>query len=210
MDASGGPGVGTRRPGSGRLRDEGGFTLLELLVASFLGLLLLAAALHLLHGHAALALRVQADLEALDDGLWALDVLRADLRRAQVAWPGSAEEGGPGPSPVLLALAQDLDGDDRIDPNSAESVGWALSTHGPTRLLRRVGRQSMTLLDGVRHDSWRVAYFGPDGELLTQSPTGRASDPRVVRVWVAFGIERASTRIELRGAAAIPVQRGRS
>lgn len=202
-------GMGIRGPGSARLRDQSGVGLLELLVASFLGLLMMAAALHLLHGHAALALRVQADLEALDDGLWAIDLLRADLRRAEDAWPGPVEGEGTGTSPSLLALAQDLDGDGGIDPHSAESVGWALSTTGPGRILRRVGRQSMGVLDGVPRDSWRVLAFAPNGEVHAAGASGTAAEHPIVRVQIAFVVDRSPTRVELHGTAAIPVRRGR-
>lgn len=201
--------AGARRRGSVRLRDQSGVGLLELLVASSLGLLLMAAALHLLHDHAALALRVQADLEALGDGLWAIDLLRADLRRAGDARRGPVDGEGMGTSPSILALAQDLDGDGGIDPHSAESVGWALSTTDPSRILRRVGRQSMGVLDGVPRDSWRVLAFAPDGEALAAGASGAAAEDPIVRVQVAFVVDRSPTRVELHGTAAIPVQRGR-
>ena len=209
MEGSSASVAGTRARGSGRLRDQSGVGLLELLVASSLGLLVMAAALHLLHDHAALALRVQVDLEALGDGLWAIDLLRADLRRADDARPGPVDGEGMGTSPSILALAQDLDGDGWIDPHSAESVGWELSTTGPGRILRRVGRQSMGVLDGVPRDSWRVLAFAPDGEALAAGASGTAAEHPIVRVEVAFVVDRSPTRVELHGTAAIPVQRGR-
>lgn len=197
-----------------RLREETGSTLVELLVASAIGLGVVLAAVQLLAMHAGLALRVQADLGATSGAAWALRAALSDVKRAG-ADPSrrgvvALKEGGSD----RMTTQRDLDGDGTVDPRSEESVALAWADRNGGQVARRVGAQSMAIASGVPRGGLRLRYFDERGrEVLAGAgldATDRARVKRVeVEISVANQIGTVVGHASVEGAASVRVREGR-
>jgi prepilin-type N-terminal cleavage/methylation domain-containing protein len=83
-----------------RVRDESGFSLIELVVALAIGTVVLLAAFMLVDASAPLAARTQDRVDAFQRGRLALDIVGAELR-SQVCMPGAV--------PPIMPLVSDED-----------------------------------------------------------------------------------------------------
>lgn len=186
---------------SGRT-SEAGATLVELLVATTLGLVVVLAGVQLLKTHAALALQVQADLAASSGAVWALRSAARDVRRAGADPRGRGFEAFEDAASAAMKVGADTDGDGFLDPNSEETVGLAWSGRGGGRVVRRVGRQSMGIVSGVPEGGFRLRYYDGDGrELEAAAGLGVEERRRVRRV--ALEIEVHERRGALTGVASL-------
>lgn len=147
-------------------RGEAGFSVVELLVASLVGLLVLVAGLELLRVHVAVARRLQVRLGSLGGAAWALTVAGRDVataggdpRAAGIAALGVA-------ATDRAVLNGDRDGDGAIDAASAERVTLAWSSTSGGRLVRWLGNQSIAIAATVPSGALRLRYFTADGTEL--------------------------------------------
>ena len=194
------------------VRGERGTSLVELLVASGIGLGVVLAAVHLLALHARLALQVQADLTAVSGAAWALGRILDETREAGADPSDRGVSALESASPTRVVLLRDQDGNGRIDPRSAESTAFSWSERGGGRVSQRVGRQSMPLADGVRRGDFRLRYFDGRGrEVAPGAPLSAVDRQRVRRVEAELGVEETlGTRAgeaRLRGAVALRMGR---
>jgi Tfp pilus assembly protein PilW len=192
-----------------RPRGEAGFSAVELLVASLVGLLVLAAGIELLRLHVAVARTLQVRLASLGGAAWALTVATRDVataggdpRRAGVAAFATA-------ATDRVIVEADRDADGSVDPATAERVTLAWSPTSGGRMVRWLGNQSIAIAATVRSSDLRFLYFAADG---TEIPgTGGVLDAtdraRVRLVRSALAVEERSGTIAattaLRGAAAV-------
>jgi len=138
---------------SGRKRSQG-TSIVELLVGTLLGLLVLAALTAAVAVGGRLVAAAGARGEAEDTAQLAVEAFTFDARRAGYD-PSSA-----GIEPVVQALADtvtfgaDLDGDGVVDGTSEEQTAYACSVSN-RRLSRIVGRQSLPVADGVSRCGFR-------------------------------------------------------
>jgi Tfp pilus assembly protein PilW len=147
-----------------------GFSLVELLVGTVLGLLVVATLTTTVGTGARLLAGAGARGEGEDTAQLAVEALTFDLRRAgfDPAATGVAPLTAAGPD--RLALAADLDGDGAVDPTSEETVGWSCAAG---KLSRLVGRQSMPMADGVGRCAFR--YLDAAGRSIAAPPGGVAA-----------------------------------
>ena len=197
----------------GTVPGQVGSTLVELLVASALGLVVVLAGVQLLKTHAALALQVQADLGASSGAAWALRAALRDVKRA------GADPLQRGLDAVAMARSdavsvhRDADADGVIDPRSEETVGYLWNRRAGGRVSRRVGTQSMTIVSQVPEGGLRLRYFDGEGrELPATADLDDAERARVRRVEVDLEVvERlgdVAARASLSGAASVRVREG--
>ncbi len=192
---------------------ERGSTLVELLVASALGLGIVLAAVQMLKTHALLALQVQADLGASGGAAWALRAALRDVKRAgadplQRNIAALAEAG-----PDRLTTLRDVDADGVVDSRSEETVGLSWSDAQGGSVLRRVGEQSMAIVSQVLRGGLRLRYYDAAGrEILSPGGLGEADRRRVRRVEVDVEVREAvgtvSGRASLSSAASVRVREG--
>lgn len=192
---------------------EDGTTLVELLVASALGLVVVLTGVQLLRTHAALALQVQAELGASSGAAWALRTALRDVKRAGADPLQRGIEALTTAHPDALALSRDADADGVIDTRSEESVGLAWTDRRGGRLSRRVGAQSMAIVAEVPDGGLRLRYFDEQGrELVAAGGLDEADRARVRRVEVDLEVvERfgnVSGRARLAGGASVRVREG--
>lgn len=192
----------------GWMRGERGSTLVELLVASGIGLGVVLAAVQLLALHARLALQVQADLTAASGAGWALGRILDETRDAGADPSGRGVSALESAAPDHLSILRDQDGNGRIDARSAETTAFSWSERGGGRVSHRVGRQSMPLAAGVRRGGFRLRYFDRRGREVAPGMRLSAEDrQRVRRVEAEVGVEETlGTRAgeaRLRGAVAL-------
>jgi prepilin-type N-terminal cleavage/methylation domain-containing protein len=195
----------------------GGFTLVELLVATLIGSLIVGAQIALFRLHGSAARRSQAELVASDGAAWALAVVARDLELA------GADPRGTGVSPLVSARADrvvldaDLDGDGHVDTASAErtTVYWSSSSGG--RLLRQLGNQSTAIAARVPSGGFRLRYFDASGNELAPAAGGDLDPAALVQVrsmrlelTVAEAWGSREARVALRTAAAVRIRAGRS
>lgn len=197
-----------------RARCEAGTTIVELLVASLVGLGVVAAAVQLLRTHAHVALRTQAALGASSGAAWALRVALEDVKRAGADPAERDLEAVAGAASTWIATLRDLDGDGRIDDRSAESVGVAWSESGAGSVARRVGAQSMAIVSRVPRGGLRLRYYDADGrELAIGGGLGREARGRIRRVEMEVDVRQTVGTIEGRasyaGGASVRVREGR-
>lgn len=191
---------------------EGGFTLVELLLACVVGALVVGAGLELLRVHVEVARRLQARLASSGGAAWALLVASRDAQLAgadpaQAGIDVIAEAG-----PERLVLGADRDGSGAVDADSAERVVLARSTTSGGRFVRWLGAQSVAIAAQVRSGGLRLRYFDAAGaEIVPVAGAIPAADRARVRL-VALGLdvaERAGSleaRTTLRTAAALRVR----
>ncbi len=193
--------------------EERGSTLVELLVASLVGLLVVLAAVQLLQAHVRLARRVQSELGARGAGAWAMSRVLEDIERAGADPRQSDLEVFATAEPDALVLQQDVDADGVVDPASAEWVGLRIGGVSGRSLVRRVGRQAMSVVAGVVPRGFVLRYFDGDGQPLPHRPLDAEERRRIRRVEVTIEVadERGmgSTAARLRGASAVQILRGR-
>ena len=174
---------------------EAGFSLVELLVSTGLGILILAIIVALVLGHAGSMYRLRKQAQALVDLHWAAERVAADLRATgldphQAAFPAPLRIG-----PHTFSRAADLDGDGLVDHRSREYVTFRVSNRG--ELMREVGRQRMALLAGLVGSGLDLRVSDEFGALLIEgvSPTEGAwwvaVEGQVARV--VFSIDTANS-----------------
>jgi Tfp pilus assembly protein PilW len=153
-----------------------GTTVLELVVASGLGLLGLGALVAAVAVAARVTTAIGARAEAEDTAQLAIEAFRFDVRRA------GFDPAAVGVEPVTAALADqlalqaDLDGDGTIDAGSEELTRWLCAT-GPPRLSRVIGAQSLPIAGPMTRCGLR--YFDAGGIELAPGPGGLAPADRV-------------------------------
>ncbi|MFP6664877.1 MAG: hypothetical protein VCC00_11790 [Deltaproteobacteria bacterium] len=174
-----------------------GFTLVELLVALGLGLSVLALLSSVLVLHLRLARQVQAEARMVGDLAWAMRVVSADLRDAGLdpSLAGHAAFASAGPR-GFVRLA-DRNGDGQIDERSEEMVGMV--QNAGSSLLRRVGRQGMSVLQGLPDDGFRTIFFDAEGAVLGTEGIALSAAQRQQVARVRFEVEVAREAQSLRG-----------
>jgi len=198
----------------GGLRGQTGTTIVELLVVSALGLLVVLAGVQLLKTHAALALQVQADVGASGDAAWALRTTLHDIRHAGADPLRRGIAAFAMARPDVVITQRDLDGDGLVDPRSEERVEVGWTDAGGGRLTRRVGAQAMAVVSGVSVGGFRLRYYDGDGVELVASGGLRKEDrARIRRVEIDLEVvERIGTvtgLASLAGSASVRVREGR-
>jgi Tfp pilus assembly protein PilW len=197
------------RTAAARLRNEAGFTIVELLVASLVGLLVIAAGIELLRFHVAVARTLQVRLAAVGGAAWALTVASRDVataggdpRRTGIEALGTAVT-----DRVIVSADRDADG--AVDPATAERVTLAWSSTSGGRMVRWLGTQSIAIAAAVRSSGLRFRYFAADGTEITGvgGVLGASDRERVRLVRSSLEVEERSGTIAatttLRGAAAV-------
>lgn len=154
-----------------------GFTLVELLVGTALGLVAAAAMTALVRVGVAAWERAGTQAERALEIAAAADQLARDLRVA------GYDPAGAGLSALTLTaddrieITADLDGDGVIDPTSEERIGYRVATSSRS-LQRVVGVQTLPILADV--GAFALAYRDADGVALDPAATATAAATRVV------------------------------
>jgi hypothetical protein len=192
---------------------ERGSSPVELLIASTVGMLAVAAAVSLLRTHAALALDVQTALGATGGASWALRVVLPDVRLAggdpqRRSLPAVAAGGR-----ESVVLLRDRDGDGHADPDSEETVRLAWSASSDGRLVRQVGAQPMAVAGTVPRGGLRLRYFDELGdEIDAEAARDDATRERIRRIAVELAVvERlgaVSSAARLTSAASLRLREG--
>ncbi len=194
-------------------RSESGVTIVELIVASVVGMGVVLAAVQLLRVHAHLALDSQAALGASSGAAWALRATLEDVKRSGVDPTGSGIEALSGTRPTWIETRRDLDGDGRIDDRSAEVVGLGWSARGDGSVARRVGAQSMSIVSRVPPGGLRLRYYDVDGrEIDVSGGVDREARARIRRVEMELDVEHSlgqvAGRASYAGGASVRVREG--
>lgn len=130
-----------------RLRDEEGFTLVELLVSMIIGTVVILAAFMVLDATGTLATKAQDRVDATQRGRLAMDVIGSELR-SQVCLPGAIPPVEAGATPTSIIFYSNLS-----DENAA-----------PTR--RRIYIQG----DAIMEQTWTGTFAGvPGAQTVTWS-----------------------------------------
>ncbi len=166
-------------------RREAGFSLVELLVSTGLGTLVLAMALALALGHGRSLVGLRAEAQALADVHWSMQQIAADLAAAgidpqRVVFPEPLRMGA-----HTFSRIADLDGDGEVDRHSREFVTLLVSSRGA--LIRSVGRQRMALLEGVLPQGFVLRAMERSGRRSNRELLDEITDGKVARV--TFSIE---------------------
>jgi len=182
----------SRRRGSG---------LVELLVASVLGLLVLAALTTAVASGARLLGTAGARGELEDTAQLAVEALTFDARRAGYDPAGAGVQALVEARPDRVTFGADLDGDGTVNPGSEETIAYVCST-AARRLSRLVGRQSLPLVDGASACGFH--YLDATGSVLALPAAGLSPAAlRTVRAvqldltLSAPGLHRPTTRTAL-------------
>jgi prepilin-type N-terminal cleavage/methylation domain-containing protein len=177
---------------------HGGFTLLELLVATALGGMALAAFSALLV--ATLAARRQAadGAEAVASVAAAVDQIVRDVRLAGYDPRVSGIVGLPTATSTTLVVAADLDGNGSVDPASEERVGYRLLDD---TLQRTVGNQSLPLLGELAPGGLLLQYLDASGDTVDPLAPGALSAIRAVTVDLTVRATAAHATVHMRGGA---------
>ena len=125
-----------------------GTSIVELLVGTLLGLLVLATLTAAVAVGARLVAAAGARGEAEDTAQLAVEAFTFDARRAGYDPSGAGIERVVQARPDTVTFGTDLDGDGVVDGTSEEQTAYACSASNQ-RLSRIVGRQSMPMADGV-------------------------------------------------------------
>ena len=165
----------------GTLRRTAGFSLAELLVASFVASVVLTSLVGFAAAQGRFFRRAQEQLTANQTLRLVLDVISRDLRQAGFDAQGTAVEPVLAASSMALVLQQDGDGDGLVDTGSREIITYAFRPEAGT-LSRVVGRQSMPLATGLPADGFRLSYMDSAGAALDPDTSGLdATDRAAVR-----------------------------
>jgi len=185
-------------------------------VAALLAAVVLGAALTLLRTHGTLARALQSGLAARSGAAWALGVVLRDVALAGADPMLAGVVAVRSATPDRLELESDLDGDGVIDPASAERLTLVYAASAEGRLMRWVGRQSMSVASPVPSDGFRLRYFAADGAEIGGGAAAldEADRVRVCRVTVELAVretpDHAGAETRLRSAAAVRACLGRS
>lgn len=146
-----------------------GTTLVELLVGSALGLLVLGALTAAVVTGGRLLINVNARGEAEDTAQLAVEAFAFDVRRAGYDPAVAGAEAVISAGSEQVTFTADLDGDGTVDPAAEETTGYVCLA-SLRRLSRVVGRQSMPIADQVVRCAFR--YFDGEGTAISVPPTG--------------------------------------
>jgi prepilin-type N-terminal cleavage/methylation domain-containing protein len=168
------------RTGRARPRERG-VTLVEVLIASAIGLLVLAACTAAVAAAGRFVVALGARAEAEDTAQLAVEAFRFDLRRAGFDPAAAGIQALVDASSDQVAVHADLDGDGTLDGSSEEVMRWVCAT-SPPRLSRVIGAQSLPVAAPVTGCGFR--YLDADGSELAAAgglaPAQRALVRRVV------------------------------
>ena len=159
---------------SGRPR-PGGTSIVELLVGTLLGLLVLAALTAAVAVGARLVAAAGARGEAEDTAQLAVEAFTFDARRAGYDPSQAGIERVVQALPDAVGFGADLDGDGVVDGASEEQTAYACSASN-RRLSRIVGRQSLPLADGVSRCVFR--FLDGAGMAMAVPPAGLGAADR--------------------------------
>jgi hypothetical protein len=169
-----------------------GAGLVELLVASLLGLAVLSLLAFAVAGGARALAGAGARGEAEDTAQMALEAFGFDARRAGF---DPAAAGVPPLSearPDRVGFASDLDGNGTVDATSEETTVHVCAV-ALGRLSRIIGRQSLPLADGVTRCTFR--YFDRDGVEIVAPAAGLDAAGRARVSAVALDLALVPTRL---------------
>jgi len=153
------------RPPARVWRHTPGFSLLELLLATFIASVALASLVGFSATQGRAFRRADERLAASQTVRLALDALSRDLRQAGFDARGTAVEPVAAASSTTLALQQDCEGDGTVDGRSRELITYSFDP-GVGTLSRIVGRQPMPLASGLSEDGFRFSYTDVSGSAL--------------------------------------------
>lgn len=176
-----------------------GFTLVELLVGTALGLVTAAALTALLAAGAAARVRAADGAEAVAAAAGAVDQVARDVRLAGYDPRALGFAAISGATAATIVLAADLDGDGIVDTGSEEQVGYRVS--GGDTLQRTVGRQTLPLLSDLAPDGFRLRYLDAQGHDLDTSVPAALATARVVTVDVELRRTATHPALRLSGGA---------
>ena len=166
------------------MRGRRGVTLVELLVGTALGLVVLVALTAAVGVGGRMLVGAGLRAESEDTAQLAVEALLFDVRRAGYDPTAMGLAALVDARADRLALAADLDGDGSIAADSEESVAWRCIL-ASRRLSRLVGQQSMPLADHVTGCAFR--YLDADGAPVV-APVAAADLRRVRAVELALGL----------------------
>jgi type II secretory pathway component PulJ len=179
------------------LRRAAGFSLAELLVASFIASIVLTSLVAFAAAQSRFFRRAEERLTANQTVRLVLDVISRDLRQAGFDAHGTAVEPVLAASSTVLVLQQDDDGDGIVDTSSREVITYAFEPTMNT-LSRIVGRQSMPLATGLPADGFRLSYIDTAGAALDPGASGLDATDRAA-------IHRVRVELLARAASGEPL-----
>ena len=159
---------------SGRKRSQG-TSLVELLVGTLLGLLVLAALTAAVAVGGRLVAAAGARGEAEDTAQLAVEAFTFDARRAGYDPSAAGVEAVVQARPDGVTLGADLDSDGVVDTTSEEQTAYACSAANQ-RLSRIIGRQSLPLADGV--SACGLRFFDATGAAMAVPAAGLGAADR--------------------------------
>ena len=180
---------------------ESGATLVELIVGTGLGLLVMLGLTSLLSVTLAARARAAERAAAVTALAAAVDQIARDVRLAGFDPEARGVAALAGASATSIVISADLDGNGGIDTASEEQVGYRLSGAGGDTLQRTVGRQSLPLLSGLAAGGFRLAYLDAGGAEIDPGAPSALAAVRAVTVEVALRATRAHGPLRLRGGA---------
>ena len=155
-----------------------GTSIVELLVGTLLGLLVLAALTGAVAVGARLVVSAGARGEAEDTAQLAVEAFTFDARRAGYDPSGAGIERVVDARTDTVTFGADLDGDGVVDVTSEEQTAYACSAAN-LRLSRIVGRQSLPLADGVRACGLRFLDDAGTAMVVPAAGLGAADRARI-------------------------------
>ena len=182
-----------------RTRVDAGLTLVELMVATALGLLTMAAFTALLTTLLAARARAAESADTMLAAAGALDQIVRDVRLAGYDPAGRGIVAISGASATTVVLAADLDGSGDVDPASEEQITYRTAGGGDT-LQRVVGQQSLPLLSDLAPDGLRFGYLDLDGVELDPRAPGASAAVRAVTIELGLRATATHAALRLRGA----------
>lgn len=178
-----------------------GATLVELIVGTALGLLVMLGLTSLLSVTLAARARAADRCEATTALAGAIDQITRDVRLAGFDPEARGVTALAGASATSIVIAADLDGNGSIDTASEEQVGYRLSGSGGDTLQRTVGRQSLPLLSELAVGGFRLRYLDGDGAELDPGAPDALAGVRAVTVELALHATRAHGALRMKGGA---------
>jgi Tfp pilus assembly protein PilW len=183
-------------------RRRRGTGVVELLVGTALGLVVLSMLTATVAGGARLLVAAGARGEAEDTAQLAVEAFTFDARRA--GWDPAAVGFAPvtDAQAARVAFAADIDGDGAVDPASEETAAYVCSA-GARRLSRVIGRQSLPLADGVTACGFR--YLDATGAPIAIPPAGLDAASRAAVRAVALDVTLLPTGLRGRSQRTVVV-----
>ena len=181
---------------------EDGTGLVELLVASLLGLAVLSLLTFAIAGGARALTTAGARGEAEDTAQMALEAFAFDARRAGFDPAAAGVQPLTEARPDRVGFAADLDGNGAVDATSEETTVHVCAV-ALGRLSRIIGRQSLPLADGVVTCGFR--YFDRDGVEIVAPPAGLDAAGRARIRAVVFDLALVPTRLHRATARTITI-----